>query len=113
MDSKSEEAKRQYDLADERMERIFDEALVEIERLKAESEQLKERLEDVYLKDTGKTKEINILTKENTKLHKALEDAIQLAKELLPYKSDYLVDKHDDRGELVRLEEALKDSNGA
>ena len=41
MDPKSEEAKRQYDLADERMEKIFDEALAEIERLKAENEELK------------------------------------------------------------------------
>jgi len=46
---------------------------IETERLKAESESLKERLEDVYLKDTGKTREINILTKENRELREALE----------------------------------------
>jgi len=45
----------------------------EVERLKAENESLKERLEDVYLKDTGKTREINILTKENRGLREALE----------------------------------------
>jgi len=78
------------------VDRAVDNIKAEVERLKGENEKLKtnqelwgsielitaqrvevkklkERLEDVYLKDTGKTKEINILTKENNQLRKALE----------------------------------------
>jgi len=51
-----------------------------------------------------------LLISDRDRCRKALEDAIQLVKELIPYKSEYLVEKHDDKGELRKLEEALKES---
>ena len=62
----------------------------EINRLQAEVERLKERLEDIYLKDTGKTREINILTKENRQLREALE---YYAEPDNPHRSDKVAKK--------------------
>jgi len=82
--------------------------IAEVERLKAENEQLKERLEDVYLKDTGKTREINILTKENQGLRKALEGMKNHMDGYHPAFGD-IVNLHE--WIVKHLKEALKDSS--
>jgi len=57
-------------------EKRISELDAECERLQTERDEAEERLADYFTKDAGKTNEINILTKENRRLRKALEKII-------------------------------------
>jgi chromosome segregation ATPase len=69
--------------------------LVTLRALLAELARVKQRLEDVYLKDRGKTNEINILTSENRELSAPLA-AVRAELERVQEREQAIIESHHD-----------------